>query len=68
MGRITKEEQKRRAELLAKGLKICNKCHKVLPLEQFGKCKTNKDGLQYKCKKSNKKKTKQKYKEKKKER
>ena len=68
MGRLTKEEQKRRAELLAKGLKICNKCHKVLPLEQFGKCKTNKDGLQYKCKECDKQQTKQYYQENKEER
>ena len=40
MGAITKEEQKRRAELLAKGLKVCNKCERVLPVEQFSKDKT----------------------------
>ena len=68
MAGITKEEQKRRAELLSKGLKVCNKCHKVLPLEQFGKCKTNKDGLQYKCKECDKQQTKQYYQEHKEER
>lgn len=51
---ITKEEQKRRAELLAKGLKVCSKCGRVLPVEQFSKCKTNKDGLNYKCKECDK--------------
>ena len=50
MGRITKEEQKRRAELLARGLKVCSKCGRVLPVEQFSKNKTRKDGLDTKCK------------------
>ena len=47
---LTKEEQKRRAELLAKGLKVCYKCGRELPVEQFSKCKSNKDGLNNKCK------------------
>ena len=51
MGAITKEEQiKRQAELLAKGLKVCYKCHRELPVEQFSKCKSSKDGLRYECK------------------
>ena len=47
---LTKEEQKRRAELLAKGLKVCNKCGRELPVEQFSKRKRSKDGLQNTCK------------------
>ena len=50
MGRITKEEQKRRAELLAKGLKVCNNCGRELPVEQFSKRTASKDGLRSKCK------------------
>lgn len=50
MAGITKEEQKRRAELLARGLKVCNKCGRELPVEQFSKNKRSKDGLQNKCK------------------
>ena len=50
MGRLTKEEQKRRAELLARGLKVCSKCGRVLPVEQFSKLKRSKDGLQSTCK------------------
>ena len=53
MARLTKEEQKRREELLAKGLKVCNKCGRELPVEQFSKCERNKDGLQNKCKECN---------------
>lgn len=51
MAGITKEEQKRRAELLAKGLKVCFKCGRVLPVEQFSKNKNRKDGLAPQCKK-----------------
>ena len=51
MGRITKEEQKRRDELLAKGLKVCSKCGRELPVEQFSKNKITKDGLTSQCKK-----------------
>ena len=51
MGRPTKEEQKRRAELLAKGLKQCFKCGRVLPIEQFSKDKRSKDGLNNICRK-----------------
>ena len=58
-GRPTKEEQKRRDELLAKGLKVCGKCGRVLPVEQFSKDKTKKDGLNYKCKECDKQHTKQ---------
>ena len=47
---LTKEERKRRAELLAKGLKVCSKCGRELPVEQFSKCKTRKSGLQPECK------------------
>lgn len=46
---LTKEEQKRRAELLAKGLKVCSKCGRELPVEQFSKRIASKDGLQSKC-------------------
>lgn len=31
-------------------LKRCSKCKEWKPLEAFGKCKSNKDGLQYRCK------------------
>lgn len=31
-------------------LKRCSKCKEFKPLESFGKCKSNKDGLQYRCK------------------
>ena len=51
MGRLTKEEQKRRAELLAKGLKECGTCGRVLAVEQFSKNKRSKDGLTSQCKK-----------------
>lgn len=47
---LTKEERKRRAELLAKGLKVCSKCGRVLPVEQFSKDKNRKDGLYGRCK------------------
>lgn len=47
---LTKEEQKRRAELLARGIKVCFKCGRELPVEQFSKNKTRKDGLDTKCK------------------
>ena len=40
MAGITKEEQKRRAELLARGIKVCFKCGRELPVEQFSKDKT----------------------------
>lgn len=50
MAGITKEEQKRRAELLARGIKICGHCKRELPVEQFSKTKRNKDGLNNKCK------------------
>lgn len=50
MGRLTKEEQKRKAELLARGLKECGTCGRVLPVEQFSKNKRSKDGLNTKCK------------------
>lgn len=50
MAGITKEEQKRRAELLAKGLKVCFKCGRELPVEQFGKDNRSKDGLYSWCK------------------
>lgn len=68
MGRLTKEEQKRRAELLARGLKICNECHEVLPIEQFSKCTANNDGLQNKCRECNNISSKQYYEENKEER
>ena len=47
---LIKEERKRRAELLAKGLKVCYKCGRALPIEQFSKDKSKKDGLNGKCK------------------
>lgn len=47
---LTKEERKRRAELLARGLKVCSKCGRVLPVEQFSKRTASKDGLNCKCK------------------
>ena len=50
MTRPTKEEQKRKDELLVKGLKVCSKCGRVLPVEQFSKDKTKKDGLHSICK------------------
>ena len=50
MAGITKEEQKRRDELLAKGLKVCSKCGRVLPVEQFSKDKNRKDGFNNQCK------------------
>lgn len=30
--------------------KVCNKCGRELPIEQFSSCKRNPDGLQYYCK------------------
>ena len=51
---LTKEERKRRAELLARGLKVCSKCGRVLPIEQFSKDKNRKDGLYGRCKKCGK--------------
>lgn len=30
--------------------KICNICHKELPVEDFGICRSAKDGRQYTCK------------------
>ena len=50
MARLTKEEQKRKDELLAKGLKECGNCGRVLPVEQFSKNKRSRDGLNSKCK------------------
>ena len=50
MPRITKEKQKRKDELLAKGLKECGTCGRVLPVEQFNINKSAKDGLTCKCK------------------
>lgn len=47
---LTKEEQKRKDELLAKGLKVCVKCGRELPVEQFNKDKSKKDGLHGRCK------------------
>jgi hypothetical protein len=34
--------------------KTCNRCHEIKDTNQFSKCKVNKDGLQYKCKKCDK--------------
>ena len=34
--------------------KQCQKCHKLKDTTQYSKCKSNKDGLQYKCKECNK--------------
>ena len=50
MPRITKEEQKRKDELLAKGLKECGTCGRVLPVEQFSKRTASKDGFNNQCK------------------
>ena len=50
MAGITKKEQKRRAELLLKGLKECTKCGKTLSTEQFSKDNRKKDGLDCICK------------------
>lgn len=36
--------------LEAVGLKTCSKCKQTLPVSEFGKCKSYKDGLQYQCK------------------
>jgi hypothetical protein len=33
-----------------KGYKVCSKCHKELPKENFGKARVNKDGLNGRCK------------------
>ena len=33
-----------------KNTKICSFCKKELPISEFGKCKSTKDGLQYYCK------------------
>jgi hypothetical protein len=35
-------------------MKTCQKCHEVKDTNQFSKCSSNKDGLQYKCKDCNK--------------
>lgn len=63
MGRPTKEEQKRKDELLAKGFKVCYKCGRELPVEQFSKCESNKDGLNCKCKECDTQQVKQYYQE-----
>ena len=68
MGRLTKEEHKRRAELLAKGLKVCSKCGREIPVEQCGKDKRNKDGLKSVCRECENIITKQYYQEHKEER
>jgi hypothetical protein len=34
--------------------KVCNKCGRELPIENFSKCSSTKDGLQYNCKECNK--------------
>ena len=65
---LTKEERKRRAELLAKGLKVCSKCGRVLPLEQFSKRIASKDGLNSKCRECDRQMVKQYYEEHKEER
>lgn len=33
-----------------KGTKVCSKCKRELPIEMFGKRKSESDGLQYYCK------------------
>jgi 5-methylcytosine-specific restriction endonuclease McrA len=43
-------EQKKRQELLAKGLKPCSKCREVKPIDEFGKRPKNSDGLMGWCK------------------
>jgi hypothetical protein len=35
-------------------MKQCNRCHQSKDTSQFSKCKSNKDGLQYKCKQCDK--------------
>lgn len=35
-------------------MKTCSKCKEVLPVNSFGKCKANKDGYQYTCRKCTK--------------
>lgn len=42
-------------------MKQCTKCKQTLPLDQFSKCRTNKDGLQFSCKKCKKQIAKQTY-------
>ena len=38
-----------------KGTKVCSKCKRELPIEMFGKRKSESDGLQYYCKECKKK-------------
>lgn len=47
---LTKEERKRREELLKQGLKVCSTCKRELPFDMFTKDCTTKTGLSSLCK------------------